>query len=570
MYKAPSSYPPFGYTIFRIITHLMIPFATIPLGIVFFYFCTATLPLKDIEIIFYGNITGIWSAIAIAIIIAPTYYIHCLFNRSDLSPKWQLGTHVVFVSLTIGLMYYLCYRSESHHGTWTEESGKLDPFFLFTIPQIIATHVFHWFWVQKYRKSLYLRWFNGIKPKEKAASNSSASHITPVTSNQPKQASIKTREEAQREFDESLELASIQATQNREWLDKLFNFDIPPTLPSFKGKKVWESIIFKQNIDAILPHVHHDKKAILAVNSPSKFCVIDPENGQTIEQIEPQFHETWDDEKRAFDELSEETRSLCEAIPAIKLAYWKYLLGSTIHSSFDPYAFYQDRMDETRLRKTVYFKSIFSKDQTLAAYINKGERYAFIEIRRMSDNAIVQTINTHVPGSHDCRFIRYNTQLIVGCDDGSIKIFDIKTSEQVGQLSFGHNDSVLCLDVNASETELISGSADGIWKIWSILPGGTFGNCLYTSPQLITDHNKPIPIYHTVFCPNGTHLFIVTDIGKIRIYHREDIVLQNTLYDKYQRESVSTNEPSVLSLLIDSDEMCFYVGYANGKMQKWV
>jgi hypothetical protein len=61
----------------------------------------------------------------------------------------------------------------------------------------------------------------------------------------------------------------------------------------------------------------------------------------------------------------------------------------------------------------------------------------------------------------------------------------------------------------------------------------------------------------------------VTDIGKIRIYQREDIVLQNTLYDKYQRESVSTNEPSVLSLLIDSDEMCFYVGYANGKMQKW-
>lgn len=226
-------------------------------------------------------------------------------------------------------------------------------------------------------------------------------------------------------------------------------------------------------------------------------------------------------------------------------------------------------MDETRLRKTVYFKSILSGDQTLAAYINKGERHAFIEIRRMSDNAIVQTINTHVPGSHDCRFIRYNTQLIVGCDDGSIKLFDIKTGEQVGLLPFGHNDSVLCLDVNVSETELISGSADGIWKIWSILPGSTFGDCLYTSPQLMTDHSKPIPIYHTVFCPNGTHLFIVTDIGKIRIYHREDFILQNTLYDKYQRESVSTNEPSVLSLLIDSDEMCFYVGYANGKMQKW-
>ena len=155
--------PQFIFFIYKLLTHLMIPFATIPLGIVFFYFCTVNLPHKDIEIIFYGNITGIWPAIATAIIIAPTYYIHCLFNRSDLSPKWQLSTHVVFVSLTIGLMYYLCYRSESHHETWTEESGKLDPFFLFTIPQIIATHILHWFWVQKYRRPLFLKWLMEIQ-----------------------------------------------------------------------------------------------------------------------------------------------------------------------------------------------------------------------------------------------------------------------------------------------------------------------------------------------------------------------------------------------------------------------
>jgi hypothetical protein len=46
--------------------------------------------------------------------------------------------------------------------------------------------------------------------------------------------------------------------------------------------------------------------------------------------------------------------------------------------------------------------------------------------------------------------------------------------------------------------------------------------------------------------------------------------LQTNLYDKYQRHSQATGEPTILSLLINSEEKCFYVGYANGKMQKWV
>ena len=144
---------------FKFISHLIIPFTTIPIGILFFYFSTATLPAKDIAIIFHTN-SDIWPSITTAIIIAPIYYIHCLFNRSELSKQWQFGIHSFFILFTMVWTLYLCYRTESHFGTWTEESGKLDPIFLFTIPQIIATYVLHWFWVHKYRKALYLKWFS--------------------------------------------------------------------------------------------------------------------------------------------------------------------------------------------------------------------------------------------------------------------------------------------------------------------------------------------------------------------------------------------------------------------------
>ena len=119
-----STHSPFTYKIYRIISHLLIPFATIPVGILFFYFSTATLPDKDVYIIFHGN-SDFGPAIATAFIIAPSYYIHCLFNRSELSKPWQFGIHQVFILLTIVWMFYLCYRTESHFGTWPKELKNL-------------------------------------------------------------------------------------------------------------------------------------------------------------------------------------------------------------------------------------------------------------------------------------------------------------------------------------------------------------------------------------------------------------------------------------------------------------
>jgi hypothetical protein len=187
----PSKFPIFQYSIYKLITHLLIPFATIPVGILFYYACTATLPDKDIHIIF-RDLTSISAPFATAIMIAPIYYIHCLFNRSDMSIKRQVFAHTVSGLLNVIFIYYLCYRTEEQHASWEHPNGGLNPFFLFPIPQIICTHLFHFIWVRKYRKPLFLKLFT---------KKSIQSIITPtpaMPSKKPEPAAPMTRQESQR------------------------------------------------------------------------------------------------------------------------------------------------------------------------------------------------------------------------------------------------------------------------------------------------------------------------------------------------------------------------------------
>lgn len=137
----------FLYTLYSLLTNLLIPFATIPVGIVFYYFSTATLPEKDINLIFFNQPSSVWAAIVVAILIAPVYYLHCVFSRSDMSLKWQTILAVLFFSINLAFLGYLSFR----------EGYGLSAFFLFTIPQTFFTYGFHLLWVTKFRDSLFKR-----------------------------------------------------------------------------------------------------------------------------------------------------------------------------------------------------------------------------------------------------------------------------------------------------------------------------------------------------------------------------------------------------------------------------
>ena len=507
-----------------------------------------------------------------------------------MSIKRQVFAHTFSGLLNIIFIYYLCYRTEEQHASWESPNGGLNAFFLFAIPQIVCTHLFHFIWVQKYRKPLFLSFFTkkSIQPNTTEIQPTPASPPPPVndhlfnsekspTSTKTEPAPPMTRQESQRIFNEQLEKSALEAENSiipfenspltldlKNWL----NSEKITFPPSFLGKKVWETVVFKQNIDEIGWYTANDRPCLIARYASQTFHLVDIETGAIIKKIEPNFNETWDNEKKVFIELAEESINLCKSNPVFQQAYWHFVNNKYIHSSFDPFAHYQDQNGNTRLRKTAYFKSIISNDKSCIAYINKGEKHAFIEIYSMTDHRHIQSINTEVPANHDCKFINNNSQIIVGSDDGIIRIFNIDGGQLTHQLE-GHTDSVFSIDVNPSETEFISGSADGVWKIWSLADGGGFGECIHTSQQLKTKLDAPIAIYHTQFSPDGIFVFVITDIGRIMIFLRESLRLQTNLYDKYQRYLQSSKEPNILSLLIDSEEKCFYVGYANGKMQKW-
>jgi WD40 repeat protein len=550
------------YSLYSLFTHLLIPFATIPFGIVFYYFSTATLSENDITLIF-GDTSAFSASLITAILTAPVYYLHCLFNRSEMSHKWQLLTHSLFCLLTLSLVFCLFNRPDHTLHSWETHNGSIHPFVLFIIPQIFASHIIHWIWVHSYRKPYYLKLF-GPKINNPVLVPQPMTQPNPIDKNPPM-----SREESARIFDEELETA---ATQDQSFIDELLksrSYEFVPPPPSFEGKKVWETIVFKENVDEIACYQTNDQPKIIARNGSRLFHLIDSETGLITRKIEPNFHETWDLENKVFIELSPTSLQLCQSSPLIQQAYWHYRHNHYVHSSFDPYAHYQDETGEMRLRKTVYYRSIANKENTQIAYINKGENKAFIEIYTMPDHSHIQSINTRANGNHDCKFFDNNRKIAVGSDDGIIRIFDIETGELLHKFE-GHTDSVFCLDINLGETELISGSADGIWKIWSLMNGDGFGQCIHTSKQLMTKQNKPIPIFHVQFSPDNLFFFIVTDIGRIMIHFRETLTMQTNIYDRYQGNQHSWGEPCLLSLLINSEEKCFYVGYANGKMQKWV
>jgi WD40 repeat protein len=60
--------------------------------------------------------------------------------------------------------------------------------------------------------------------------------------------------------------------------------------------------------------------------------------------------------------------------------------------------------------------------------------------------------------------------LVTGSADGSIILWDLETSDQIGQALIGASSSVTALAINAENSLLASGYADGTVLFWNIDP----------------------------------------------------------------------------------------------------
>jgi WD40 repeat protein len=61
---------------------------------------------------------------------------------------------------------------------------------------------------------------------------------------------------------------------------------------------------------------------------------------------------------------------------------------------------------------------------------------------------------------------RGGKQVLAASDDGTVKVLDIESLSQVGELS-GHEGPVQCVAAAPNDGYFISGSSDATFRIWS-------------------------------------------------------------------------------------------------------
>jgi hypothetical protein len=132
------------YRLYCFLGYLLLPIATIPIGIISNYIFKISLPFNDIQIIFSDS-TPLRTSIIISIIVAPIYYLFTIVNRSEMQIQGQVLTHLIFGLLNASFLFYL---------NFSPETG-LSAFFLVMVPQVLCLHILHAIWVHKYRDLTY-------------------------------------------------------------------------------------------------------------------------------------------------------------------------------------------------------------------------------------------------------------------------------------------------------------------------------------------------------------------------------------------------------------------------------
>jgi WD40 repeat protein len=108
----------------------------------------------------------------------------------------------------------------------------------------------------------------------------------------------------------------------------------------------------------------------------------------------------------------------------------------------------------------------------LAVGNNNGGLFIF---NREKDNSMLK-FQLHHKQIRSIAFTEDSSKLISGCDDQSVKVFDIESEEPIAELS-GHKLGVTCVDTHPTDSKIIlSSSFDKSIKLWDIRTKHASGN----------------------------------------------------------------------------------------------
>ena len=106
--------------------------------------------------------------------------------------------------------------------------------------------------------------------------------------------------------------------------------------------------------------------------------------------------------------------------------------------------------------------------QVVAAHDN-----GCLSIYDYNSNKVVKQINeAHKDGISSLLFSNSGLHLITGCHDGSIKVWDIRTLQSIGEAKLAHgrkyDEGVLCLQTHPTVPFFASGGADSTVNIYEL------------------------------------------------------------------------------------------------------
>ncbi|MGH3568259.1 MAG: P-loop NTPase fold protein [Pseudonocardia sp.] len=103
------------------------------------------------------------------------------------------------------------------------------------------------------------------------------------------------------------------------------------------------------------------------------------------------------------------------------------------------------------------------------------------------------------------------TQIVTGGADGTARIWDRASGQQVGAALTGHTSSVLAVAVTPDSTQIVTGGADGTARIWDRASGQQVGAAL-------TGHTRSV--WAVAVTPDGAQIVTGGADGTIRIWDR--------------------------------------------------
>lgn len=110
-----------------------------------------------------------------------------------------------------------------------------------------------------------------------------------------------------------------------------------------------------------------------------------------------------------------------------------------------------------------------------------------------------------------CTISRDGTRIIAGCRDRTIRIWDVDTSNPVGEQSPGHNDRVRPAAFSPIGKRIIVGSNEGTVAsgVWDAETGSSMG-------EPLQGHHRRA--WSVVFSPNGTRIVSGSRDNAVRIW----------------------------------------------------